>query len=227
MGGAGGARVHGLRRCLPAEGAPFCKHAVIPQRRRAATPPGCRRELARPWRRCVGDTFRLAEVGRRASRRRTMRASSGAEPRIVRRWRILIPPASAGARRPLSVAATAGARTGIRDACRAAASMIMGQDGSMSGHFAGTPRAARTPVAQVRRAMTSGCAVGWPNALQAPDAPRPVPPPFARGPSPRPRACGWGCERSGRARRDAGALPARPWRGLRRGINSGCPGWVA
>jgi len=65
---------------------------------------------------------------------------------------------------------------------------------------------------------------------------RPVPAPAARGPSPRPPACGWGCAArrarpgtwraapSPGCRRAAGCLS--PWRGYA-GRDSGCPGWAA
>jgi hypothetical protein len=66
-------------------------------------------------------------------------------------------------------------------------------------------RAACTPVAQVRRGILPA-----------------VPPPVARGPSPRPLACGGGCAAGGGRcghgvggrplHRDADAQPARPWR---------------
>ena len=70
-------------------------------------------------------------------------------------------------------------------------------------------RAAWTPVAQVRGAMTAG----WPksavsgchNALRA----GPVPAPAARGPSPRPPAGGWGCAGAEGAASLIGAGPAR------------------
>jgi hypothetical protein len=102
---------------------------------------------------------------------------------------------SLGARRPWSVAATAGERMG--DARGAEGHRI--QERRRAATSPGRRRAACTRVAQLRRAILPAARVGWHDAHRIARCRPPIPAPAARGPSPRPPARGWGCAAGGSA----------------------------
>jgi hypothetical protein len=142
-----------------------------------------------------------------------------------------MPAARAVARRPSSVAATAGVRMGCGR--RGGAAMALSRGRLVDDVFTGTPTrslhagavAPDGTAKRFRKASPSAPYPGTPGelgTLHAGSAWRPVPVSAARGPSPRPPTCGWGGA-AGRAasrnvgerplRRDADAQPARLWRG--------------
>jgi hypothetical protein len=157
---------------------------VIEGLRRAATAPGRRRGLhVAQLRRAILPGARLDES--RASRR----------------------PMPAAPPSPLAVAATAGRAEGDARGAEGAAGMIGagptggGRPSWSVGHSPGCRRAACAPVAPA-----SG--FRWHNVLLAPAPRRPVPPPAARYPSPRPLRVRMGCARGGGRRIHQLHMPA-------------------